>query len=136
VGKISIPDSILHKPGKMSPDEFEVMKTHTTMGAKLLSGGRSILMMMTEQIALGHHEKWDGSGYPLSLKEWAIPMAARIMAIADVFDALTHARPYKEAWPVEDVIAELNRLRGKHFDPTVVEAMMRVLEEHDVGELT
>jgi len=93
-------------------------------------------MMMTEQIALGHHEKWDGSGYPLSLKEWAIPMAARIMAIADVFDALTHARPYKEAWPVEDVIAELNRLRGKHFDPTVVEAMMRVLEEHDVGELT
>lgn len=136
VGKISIPDSILHKPGKMTPEEFEIMKTHTTMGAKLLSGGRSILMMMTEQIALGHHEKWNGTGYPLSLKEWAIPMAARIMAIADVFDALTHPRPYKEAWPIEDVIAELNRLKGQHFDPTVVEAMMRVLEEHDLGELT
>ncbi len=136
VGKIAIPDSILKKPGKMTPEEFTTMQGHTTVGAKLLSGGRSMLMLLAEQIALGHHERWDGKGYPLSLKEWAIPMAARIMTIADVFDALTHARPYKPAWPVEDVLAELGKLKGKHFDPTVVDALLRVLEREALEDLT
>lgn len=136
VGKIAIPDSILKKPGKMTPEEFSTMQSHTTVGARLLSGGRSMLMLLAEQIALAHHERWDGKGYPLSVKEWAIPMSARLMSMADVFDALTHARPYKPAWPLEDVLAEFAKLKGKQFDPTVVDALMRVLEREDLEEFT
>lgn len=136
VGKIAIPDSILKKPGKMTSEEFSTMQSHTTVGARLLSGGRSMLMLLAEQIALAHHERWDGKGYPLSVKEWAIPMSARIMSMADVFDALTHARPYKPAWPLEDVLAEFTKLKGKQFDPTVVDAFLRVLEREDLEELT
>lgn len=136
VGKIAIPDSILKKPGKMTSEEFSTMQSHTTVGARLLSGGRSMLMLLAEQIALAHHERWDGKGYPLSVKEWAIPMSARIMSMADVFDALTHARPYKPAWPLEDVLAEFTKLKGKQFDPTVVDAFLRVLEREDLEEFT
>jgi putative two-component system response regulator len=122
VGKIGIPDSILHKLGRLTPEEVEFMKTHTLIGGRLLTGGRSELTRMAEQIALTHQERWDGSGYPLGLKGEAIPLAGRIVALADVFDALTHERPYKKAWSLKDALAEIRRQSGRQFDPQVVEA--------------
>ncbi len=126
VGKIAIPDSILLKPGKLTPDEFEQMKTHTVLGAKMLSGGRFPLLQLAEQIALTHHERWDGTGY-IGLHEEAIPMAGRIVTVADVFDALTSKRPYKEAWTARDAIEEIQRQRGHQFDPDVVDAFLTVV---------
>lgn len=119
VGKIGIPDSILLKPGKLEKEEFEVMKTHTTIGAGILSGSRSRLLQLAEEIALYHHEKWDGSGYA-GLSGRDIPLAARMVTVADVFDALTHPRPYREAWPVERAIQEIQAGSGRLFDPAVV----------------
>lgn len=127
VGKIAIPDSILLKPGKLTPEEFEHMKTHTTSGAKILSGGRFPLLQMAEEIALTHHERWDGSGYMLHLQGEAIPMAGRIVAVADVFDALTHERPYKKAWSQAEAIAEIQSQRGRQFEPRLVEAFLAVI---------
>jgi putative two-component system response regulator len=127
VGKIAIPDAILLKPGKLTPEEFEYMKTHTTSGAKILSGGRFPLLQMAEEIALTHHERWDGTGYTLSLQGETIPIAGRIVAVADVFDALTHERPYKKAWPREQAIEEIQRQSGRQFDPRIVEAFLKVL---------
>jgi putative two-component system response regulator len=127
IGKIGIPDSILLKPGKLTPEEFAVMRSHVKIGASLLAGSSSKLMLMAEKIALTHHEKWDGSGYSLGLKEDDIPLPGRIVAVADVFDALTHDRPYKQAWPVEKAIAEIKSQAGKHFDPRVVEAFVEVV---------
>ena len=121
IGKIGIPDAILLKPGKLDPDEWEVMKKHATIGAKLLDGDNSELLTMARSIALGHHEKWDGSGYPYGLKGEEIPKAARIVAVADVFDALTSERPYKKAWPINEALTYINEQSGKHFDPEVVE---------------
>jgi putative two-component system response regulator len=126
VGKIAIPDSILLKPGKLTPEEFELMKTHTTVGAKMLSGGRFPLLQRAEEIALTHHERWDGTGYA-GLKGESIPIAGRIVAVADVFDALTSARPYKEAWPRAKAIEEVQRQSGRQFDQSVVEAFLKVV---------
>lgn len=124
VGKIGISDSILLKPGKLTPPEFDTMKTHTTIGAKILSGSRVALLMLGEEIALSHHERWDGGGYPNGLARDEIPLSGRIVAVADVFDALTHERPYKPAWPVGRAIEEMERLRGKQFAPDVFDVFV------------
>lgn len=126
VGKIAIPDSILLKPGRLTVEEFEQMKTHTTKGAQMLSGGLFPLLQLAEQIALTHHERWDGSGY-FGLREQAIPLAGRIVTVADVFDALTSERPYKKAWPLDDAIEEIQRQSGRQFDPSVVDAFLKVI---------
>ncbi|MEA2312808.1 MAG: hypothetical protein QOE28_2776 [Solirubrobacteraceae bacterium] len=124
VGKIGIPDSILLKPGRLTPEEFTEMKTHTTLGAGMLAGGRGALLEMAEAIALTHHERWDGSGYPNGLAGEAIPLTGRIVVVADVFDALTHARPYKPAWFLEDAVREIAAQAGRQFDPTAVDAFL------------
>lgn len=125
VGKVAIPDVILRKSGPLTPAEFEVMKTHTTIGARMLAGGSSELLRMAQQIALSHHERWNGSGYPQGLREEEIPLAARIVALADFCDALAYDRPYRKAWPRERVEEEINRQAGQHFDPAVVAAYFR-----------
>lgn len=122
VGKVGIPDTLLLKPGPLTPAEFEVVKTHTTIGARMLSGGSSGLIRMAEQIALSHHERWDGAGYPRGLRGSEIPVEARIVALADFCDALAHDRPYRAAWPRERIEAEIRHQRGRHFDPHVVDA--------------
>ncbi|MEE4251615.1 MAG: HD domain-containing phosphohydrolase, partial [Alcanivoracaceae bacterium] len=127
IGKIGIPDAILLKPGRFEPDEWEIMKTHATIGARLLDGDDSELMCMARDIASSHHEKWDGSGYPRGLKGEQIPMAARIAALADVFDALTSERPYKKAWTVEAAVDLIRENSGKHFDPLLVDIFQREL---------
>ena len=130
VGKIGIPDGILLKPGRLTPDEFELMKTHTTLGGGMLAGGRGLpLLEMAEEIALTHHERWDGSGYPAGLSGLAIPLVGRIVGVADVFDALTHSRPYKDAWTVAAATSEIRGQTGRLFDPEVVEAFVRVLPD-------
>lgn len=127
VGKIAIPDEILLKPGKLTKEEFAVMKTHTTKGAEMLSGGSSELLQRAEVIARSHHERWDGSGYPDGLKGEEIPLSARLAAIADVFDALTSERPYKKAWDPDEAAAEILRGRGSHFMPELVDCFISVL---------
>ncbi|MFP5505656.1 MAG: HD-GYP domain-containing protein [Gammaproteobacteria bacterium] len=127
IGKIGIPDAILLKPGKFEPHEWEIMKTHASIGGKLLEGDDSDLLRMARDIALTHHEKWDGSGYPNGLAGEAIPLAGRIAALADVFDALTSVRPYKQAWSVEAAVAYLEDNSGRHFDPDLVEVFVREL---------
>ncbi len=104
------------------------MKTHTTIGANILSGSRSPMLELAETIAMSHHERWDGSGYPAGLGGEDIPMCGRIVAVADVFDALTHDRPYKRAWPIDEAMAEIAKGSGSHFDPSVVEAFMDVTD--------
>jgi putative two-component system response regulator len=129
VGKIGIADAILLKPGGLTPDEFREMTGHTTIGGRILSASQSPLLQLAEQIALTHHESWDGSGYPLGLQGEDIPLAGRIVSVADVFDALTHHRPYKKAWPVGDAVAEISRLDGRKFDPRVVAAFLVLQQE-------
>lgn len=129
VGKIGIPDRILLKPGKLDPDEWEVMKTHTTMGAHILEGEHSPLLVLAREIALSHHEKWDGSGYPYGLKAKDIPIAGRIVALADVFDALTSERVYKKAWTIEAALDFIERNSGTHFDPVLVQHFTRLLPQ-------
>jgi putative two-component system response regulator len=124
LGKIAIPDSILGKPGPLTVGEFDRMKTHTTIGAEMLAGSAFALLEMAEQIALTHHEKWDGSGYPNGLAGEAIPIVGRIVAVADVFDALTHLRPYKPAWSTPHTIVEMESQAGRHFDPRVMQAFL------------
>ena len=129
VGKVGIPDKILHKPGPLTLQERLVMKAHTTLGEAILSSADSDfaeddVLKMAVQIAGGHHEKWDGSGYPRSLKGDEIPLAARIMALADVYDALVSARVYKEEWTHEAAVAEIIAGKGAHFDPRVVDAFV------------
>lgn len=131
VGKIGIPDHILLKPGQLTPAEFEVMKTHTTIGARILSGGRFPLLQTAEKIAFTHHERWDGNGYPRGLKGEAIPLEGRIVAVCDAFDALTRDRPYKPAVSVDDALGELQRCAGTQFDPRVVNAFQVILLPHD-----
>ena len=126
VGKIGVPDNILLKPGRLTPEEFDIIKPHTTIGAALLSGGHSEMVKIAETIALTHHERWDGNGYPAGLKGEDIPLEGRIVAIADVFDALSHDRPYKKAWPLEECIAEIERNGGRQFDPQVVGAFLEL----------
>jgi putative two-component system response regulator len=127
IGKIGIPDQILLKPGKLDKQEWEIMKTHAAIGAEILSGHDSELMVMARRIALNHHEKFDGSGYPNGLAGNDIPICARIVALSDVFDALTSERPYKKAWPVEEAVAEIRKCSGNHFDPQLVEAFEQSL---------
>jgi response regulator RpfG family c-di-GMP phosphodiesterase len=122
IGKIGIPDSILLKPGRLTKLEFESIKVHTTIGAGILAGSQSTLLLLAERIALSHHERWDGGGYPHGQRGEEIPLAGRIVALADVFDALAHERPYKQAWPLEEAVAEIRRQRGRHFDPDLVDA--------------
>jgi len=129
IGKIGIPDGVLLKPGKLDPDEWEVMKTHSQIGAEILGDHPSPLMQMARLVALTHHEKWDGSGYPKGLKGEDIPLVGRITALADVFDALTSQRPYKKAWPVEDAVQLIRDNSGKHFDPKLVEVFLDKLPE-------
>ncbi|WP_440057035.1 HD domain-containing phosphohydrolase (plasmid) [Pseudoalteromonas sp. T1lg65] len=129
LGKIGIPDSILLKKGRLSPGERALMKTHTEIGAELLSDSNSQLIVMAKEIALTHHEKWDGTGYPRGLQGDEIPLSGRITAIADVFDALTSVRPYKDKWPFEDAVNYIQEQKGVHFDPVLVEAFMAVLPE-------
>ncbi len=128
IGKIGIPDSILLKPGKLEPEEWEVMKTHAEIGARLLEGNDSELLVMAREIALNHHEKWDGSGYPSGLQGKVIPQLGRIAALVDVFDALTSVRPYKKAWTVEDAVDLIRENRGKHFDPELVDLFLENLD--------
>ena len=129
LGKIGIPDLILMKPAKLDPAEWEIMKQHTVIGAKILKGSDAEFIRLGETIALSHHEKWDGSGYPNSLKGIEIPIAGRITAIADVFDALTSKRPYKEPFSVEKSLAIIRKGRGSHFDPDVVDAFFAIQDE-------
>ena len=130
VGKIGIPDSVLLKLGKLTAAEFELVKTHTTIGARILSGSRFTILRLAEEIAFHHHERWDGNGYN-GISGSEIPLGGRIVAIADVFDALTQQRPYKPAWPVGDAIAEIDRQRGRQFDPALVDAFLRVIEQRE-----
>jgi cyclic di-GMP phosphodiesterase len=129
VGKIGIPDNILLKPGKLDAAEWKTMQSHVLIGAKILSGDDSDLMVMAHDIALTHHEKWDGSGYPNGLKGDAIPLVGRITAIADVFDALISKRPYKKAWKIERAVELIIKESGRHFDPRLVELFLGKLSE-------
>ena len=129
VGKIGIPDRVLLKPGKLDADEWAIMQTHVTIGAEILSGGESELMVMAKSIALSHHEKWDGTGYPAGLSGKNIPIEGRICALCDVFDALTSERPYKKAWPIDKAMALIKEQSGQHFDPDLVIAFERILDE-------
>jgi putative two-component system response regulator len=129
VGKIGIPDAILLKPGKFEPGEWEIMKGHAAIGADILSNGDSDLMELARTIALSHHEKWDGSGYPSGLAGEEIPQAGRIVAVADVFDALCSARPYKQPWPLEKALDFMREQAGRHFDPQVVECFLAHLPQ-------
>jgi putative two-component system response regulator len=131
VGKIGVPDTILLKMGKLTADEFEIVKTHTVIGARILSGGKFPLLRLAEEVAFSHHERWDGEGYA-RIRGVDVPLAGRIVAVADVFDALTQQRPYKPAWPVAEAIGEIDRQRSRQFDPDVVDSFLRVIENSPV----
>ncbi len=133
IGKIGVPDSILLKKDRLAPHEFELMKKHTLIGAEIVSGSSSDVLQLSAVIARTHHERWDGGGYPHGIAGDEIPLAVRLSAVADVFDALTHQRPYKPAWPVEDAVAEMKRLRGTQFDPDVLDAFSS-LDHHSLLE--
>jgi putative two-component system response regulator len=126
IGKIGIADAILLKPGKYAVEEIAAMELHTTIGARILSGSNNELLMMAEQIAATHHERWDGRGYPSGLAGEAIPLPGRIVSVSDVFDALTHRRPYKEPWPIAVAVRQILGETGTKFDPRVIEAFARL----------
>ena len=134
IGKVGIPDSILRKPGKLSPEEFAIMKTHTTLGKEAIEHAEEQLGMevdflnVAKEIAYSHHEKWDGSGYPLGLQKEAIPVSGRLMAVADVYDALISKRVYKEGMPHMKAVSIIVEGRGSHFDPDVVDAFVELQE--------
>lgn len=129
VGKIGIPDAILLKPGKLNDEEWRIMQTHTTIGHRILEGSDSEILETGKVIALSHHERWDGSGYPQALKGEEIPLYGRICAVADVFDALTSKRPYKEPFSDEKALQIMRESRGTHFDPRVLDAFFLILGE-------
>jgi putative two-component system response regulator len=129
LGKIGIPDAVLLKPARLNRHERSVIEAHTVIGAEILSGSAYPLLQLAEEIALNHHERWDGLGYPHQLLADATPVSGRIVAVADVFDALTHARPYKSAWTARDALAEIEANAGTQFDPAVVDALLRVAPE-------
>ena len=128
IGKIGIPDAVLHKPGKLDADEWAIMKTHSQIGYDMLSGSDIELFQVAAQIALNHHEKWDGSGYPQGLTGLAIPLVGRITALVDVFDALGSDRCYKRAWPLDKILALIQEEKGRHFDPELVDLMLTNLD--------
>jgi len=129
IGKIGIPDRVLLKPGKLDDEELAIMRTHPQLGANILDNSTSPLIRLAHSVALYHHEKWDGTGYPHGLKGEEIPIEARIVAVADVFDALLSKRPYKDPWPLEKAIEEIKSQSGRHFDPVVVEALLACLPD-------
>ena len=129
VGKLGTPDHILLKKGQLTPAEWDIMKQHTVIGAEILSQSKSPILQLGAKIAISHHEKFDGSGYPYGLKGDAIPLYGRIVALADVFDALTSARPYKPAWEVDRALAFIRQHTGNHFDPSCVAAFMQALDQ-------
>jgi putative two-component system response regulator len=129
VGKIGIPDAILLKPGRLDTDEFAIMRRHVEIGVDIIGDHDSEMMDMAREIAGGHHEKWDGTGYPNGLKGEDIPLSARIAAICDVFDALTSERPYKDAWPLEKAIEFFKENAGSHFDPNLTELFLELVPE-------
>jgi response regulator RpfG family c-di-GMP phosphodiesterase len=131
VGKIGVPDAVLLQAGELSEDDRQVMRRHTTVGGAILAGSSAPIMQMAEEIALTHHEHWDGTGYPRGLAGEEIPLAGRICAVCDVFDALLSERPYKEPWRVDDALAELRRERDSHFDPAVVDAFLSIVDDLD-----
>jgi putative two-component system response regulator len=126
IGKVGTPDQILLKPGRLTPEEFEIMKQHATIGYEILRDSVSPLLQCAAKLAMAHHEKFDGSGYPQALAGEAIPLHGRIVAVADVFDALTSERPYKKAWTLEAAVDFLKSNSGSHFDPACVEALLAV----------
>jgi len=128
-GKIGTPDAILKAPRRLTAEEWTIMRQHSEVGYNILSKGDTPLFTMAAEIALHHHEKWDGSGYPFGLSGEAIPESARIVAIADVFDALTMKRPYKEPWSIEDAMTEIRKGSGNHFEPRLVELFESILPE-------
>jgi len=129
IGKIGIPDNILMKPGKLTDEEFTTMKNHSIIGANLLSYSKSEVLKLAEEIAISHHEKWNGKGYPQGLSGDKIPLSGRIVSLADVFDALTSKRPYKDPFPVEKAIDIIKQERGEHFDPDVVDVFLENIDE-------
>jgi len=129
IGKIGIPDRVLLKPGKLDAEEWKIMQTHAAIGGKMLNGHSSPLLVMAKEIALTHHEKWNGAGYPNGIKGEEIPLSGRVCALADVFDALTSERPYKKPWSVEDTVAEIENQKGVHFDPNLVGLFQTVLAD-------
>jgi putative two-component system response regulator len=133
IGKLGVSDAILRKPGALTPEEFAHVKTHTTIGQQILADSDVPVLQLARDIAQTHHEKWDGTGYPDGRRGEAIPLAGRIVAVADVFDALTHQRPYKTAWPLERAIDEIVNQRGRHFDPTVVDAFLHSFQQEHIG---
>lgn len=140
VGKIGIPDSILLNPGKLTDVEFDTMKTHTSIGAKILANSKAEILRLAQQIAISHHEKWNGKGYPQGLSGDKIPMVGRIVGIADVFDALTSRRPYKDPYPVEVALDIIRKERGEHFEPNVVDVFLKNIDSilqirEEVGSL-
>jgi putative two-component system response regulator len=128
VGKIGIPDSIITSPNKLSPDEFAIMKRHTIIGSEILDNAKSQILKIARQIAISHHEKWNGTGYPFGLKGDKIPLVGRIVALADTFDVLTSKRSYKDPFPIDYAADIIKRERGKHFDPTLVDVFARNID--------
>ena len=129
IGKIGIPDAILQKPGRLTAEEYDVMKTHTTIGADVLTGSQSPVLQLAREIALNHHERWDGKGYPAGLAGDAIPVAARMVSIVDVYDALTHDRVYRRAFSEEQALTMMREQQGAQFDPLLLTVFFTVLEE-------
>jgi putative two-component system response regulator len=127
LGKVAVPDTVLLKPDRLDRPEMDLIKSHTTNGARMLAGSRSPILQMAEEIALYHHENWDGSGYTPGLQGEDIPLAGRIVTVADVFDALTHPRPYKKAWTVDEAITWMESMRSKKFDPVALDALLSIL---------
>jgi putative two-component system response regulator len=132
IGKIGIPDSILLKHGKLTDDEFTIMKEHTVIGGNILSKSNSFFLRLAEEITMTHHERWDGTGYPSQLAGEEIPLVGRIVSVADVFDALTHDRPYKRAWTIEEAISEIKSQSGRQFDPAIVQAFLKSLPDESL----
>jgi len=129
IGKIGIPDNILLKPDKLTDKEFDIIKTHTTIGANILSGSQADVLKLAHEIALNHHEKWNGKGYPNGISHLEIPLSARIVGLVDTFDALTSKRPYKAPYPMEVALDIIQSEREKHFDPKIVDAFLDDIDE-------
>jgi putative two-component system response regulator len=137
IGKIGIPDSILLKPSSLTPSELEIMRTHTTIGGAILAHSDTAELLLAKRIALSHHERWDGSGYPHGLIGEGTPISGRIVAVVEVFDALVHDQPYKQAWSIDEAVSEISAQCASQFDPDVVDAFLRLEHEQLAsGELT
>ncbi|MEO7370218.1 MAG: HD domain-containing phosphohydrolase, partial [Ilumatobacteraceae bacterium] len=135
VGKVGVPDAILQKPGSLTDEEFEIMKTHTTVGATVFAGSRSTLIQLAAEVAISHHERWDGSGYPSGASRTAIPLSGRIVAVADVYDALVTAHRYKHAWTSHEAVDHIVAGRGVLFEARIVDALVSVIAKHDAAAL-